>query len=85
MLITTRSSPYVNVVRRTAGVPAATIVVEQAPPGQLEHAAAHQRVGGERVGAERAAVDDEQRRGRARASSMAVAAPAARAPTTMTS
>ena len=59
-------------------------LVEQPPAVELDHAAAHQRVGGQGVGAVAAAVDDEHVE-TARARSMAVAAPAARAPTTTTS
>ena len=48
-----------NVVGRTGGVPAVDDGVEEAPAVELDDAAAHQGVGGERVGAVAAAVDDE--------------------------
>ena len=71
--------------RCTRGVSAARIASSSPEARELQHAAAHQRVRRQRVGAVGAAVDARARAGRARASSSAVAAPAQRAPTTIAS
>ena len=60
-------------------------LVEQTPPGQLQHPGPHQAVGGQRVAAVRRPRRATSTRAPARASSIAVEAPATRPPTTTTS